>query len=29
MKHCDKITIVEDDAGIRHYLQKHLEQRGL
>ena len=28
MKHCDKIMIVEDDAGIRHYLQSTLSNAG-
>ena len=28
MKHCDKIMIVEDDAGIRHYLQSTLSSAG-
>ena len=28
MKHCDKIMIVEDDAGIRHYQQSTLSNAG-
>ena len=28
MKHCDKIMIVEDDVGIRHYLQSTLSNAG-
>ena len=28
MKHCDKIMIVEDDTGIRHYLQSTLSNAG-